>query len=114
MATEFHQIFLTSTPSLLQIGLSSSALSPLILSRATEVEEAIHVASRSNRAEYATKIRSLIFNTKKNANLREKVILGFTTVQALVRMTPAELATEERNKERTDTEQKAADSARLD
>ena len=42
------------------------------------------------------------------------ILLGLTTVQALVRMTPAELVTVEKNKKRTDTEQKAADSMRLD
>jgi len=51
---------------------------------------------------------------KKNADLREKLILGFTTVKSLVNMTPAELATAEENKKRTDTIQKLQDSMRLD
>ena len=35
-------------------------------------------------ADYLTKIRALIFNTKKNTNLREKVILGSRVVDAKV------------------------------
>jgi len=114
MAAKFHEIFSGSEASLLQTGLSSEALSPLCISRATEVEEAINLHSKGNASTYSTKVRALIFNMKKNADLREKLILGFTTVKSLVNMTPAELATAEENKKRTDTIQKLQDSMRLD
>lgn len=114
MAVKFHQIFTGSEESLLQTGLSSDSLTPLCISRATEVEEAISVHSKGSASNYSGKIRALIFNMKKNADLREKVILGFTTVKALVNMTPAELATAEANKKRTETVKKLQDSMALD
>lgn len=114
MAVKFHQIFKTSESSLIETGLSTEALSPLCQERATEIEDAINVHSKGVKANYSTKIRTLIFNLKKNSNLREKVILGFTSVPALMRMTPAELATEEKSKERMETIQKAQDSLQLD
>eukprot|EP00555_Chaetoceros_dichaeta_P004799 CAMPEP_0198256642 /NCGR_PEP_ID=MMETSP1447-20131203/6514_1 /TAXON_ID=420782 /ORGANISM="Chaetoceros dichaeta, Strain CCMP1751" /LENGTH=337 /DNA_ID=CAMNT_0043943337 /DNA_START=65 /DNA_END=1078 /DNA_ORIENTATION=+ len=114
MATKFYTIFRTSETSLLETGLNSDSLSPLVISRATEVEDAIHVHSRGNRTNYSAKIRSLIFNLKSNGNLREKIILGFTSVHILVNMSPADLATEEKNKERTKTIEKVQDSMQLD
>jgi len=114
MATKFYTIFRTSETSLLETGLNSDSLGASLRRSATEVEDAIHVHSRGNRTNYSAKIRSLIFNLKSNGNLREKIILGFTSVHTLVNMSPADLATEEKNKERTKTVEKVQASMQLD
>lgn len=47
------------------------------------------------RRTYMTRTRSIIFNLKKNNDLRENVISGSTSGEELARMTPKEMASED-------------------
>jgi len=114
MAKKFNQIFKSSEASLTKSGINSTALASLCKSRATEVEESINNQSKGDRSAYSSKIRTLIFNLKKNSNLRENVILGSTIPETLVTMAPEQLATEEIGKKRSDIISKMQESRRLD
>jgi len=114
IAKKFQQIFKNSEASLTKSGVDPTALSSLFTSRATEVEDAINTQSKGEKTAYSRKLRSLIFNLKKNSNLCENVILGTMSAKALVVMGPDELATSEISKERANIISKMSDSRRLD
>ena len=59
-------------------------------------------------------VKRLAFNLKKNGPLRDRVILGQISPERLPQMSPEELQTEERARERDATVKKLQDSRRLD
>jgi len=113
-ANKLHQTFNLSTASLIKSDIHIDAIKSLTISRATEVEIACHEYSKGIKQNYLDKIRSLIFNLKKNPDLRENVILGSTQPETLVTLAPEQLATAENRKERNEAEAKLKDSRRLD
>ena len=113
-ANKLHQTFELSIASLTRSDIHIDAIKSLNISRATEVEAACHEYSKGIKQNYLEKIRSLIFNLKKNSDLRENVILGSTQPETLVTLGPEQLATAETNKERNETMEKLKDSRRLD
>ena len=110
---KLHTIFLMSKDDLSK-ELNESAVSQLCLARTIEVEAAIDTWSKGVKQTYTEKVRSLVFNLKKNAQIRDQVIFGQISPQQLCTMSPEELATEEKAKERDATLQKLQDSRRLD
>ena len=97
-ANKLHQTFELSIASLTRSDIHIDAIKSLNISRATEVEAACHEYSKGIKQNYLEKIRSLIFNLKKNSDLRENVILGSTQPETLVTLGPEQLATAETNK----------------
>ena len=95
---------------------SESKIMNQIITKAQEVEEAIQSYSKGNRKAYIDKIRSLIFNLKKNHPLRHDVITGnkSTTPQKLVTMSSKELQTVEKAKEQEEQVASLHGSRRLD
>ena len=63
---------------------------------------------------YTEKVRSLVFNLKKNGQIRDQVIFGQISSEQLTTMSAEELQTEEKAKERDATVKKLQDSRRLD
>ena len=86
----------------------------LCLSRASEVEGAIDTWSKGVKQVYTEKVRSLVFNLKKNGQIRDQVIFGQISSEQLTTMSAEELQTEEKAKERDATVKKLQDSRRLD
>ncbi|KAL7440846.1 hypothetical protein ACHAXM_007517 [Skeletonema potamos] len=110
---KFHTIFLMSKTELSK-ELNESAVSQLCISRAAEVDEAIDTWSKGMKPTYMEKVRSLVFNLKKNGPLREQVILGEVSAERLTKMSSEELLSEEKAKERDETVKHLQDSRRLD
>ena len=110
---KFHATFLLSKDELSK-ELNESAVKQLCLARAGEVEAAIDTWSRGVKQTYTDKVRSLVFNLKKNGVIRENVILGQISPERLPAMSPEELQTEEKAKETTATLKKLQESRRLD
>jgi DNA-directed RNA polymerase subunit M/transcription elongation factor TFIIS len=79
---------------------------------ATELEAALHGAF--SKANYAAKARSIHFNLKKNASLRQRLIQGDVTCAQLANMTPAEMATEEDKEQRAKHELDLLEGRRSD
>mmetsp|Transcript_35130 Transcript_35130/g.74125 ORF Transcript_35130/g.74125 Transcript_35130/m.74125 type:complete len:317 (-) Transcript_35130:128-1078(-) len=111
---KFHTIFLQSKADLLSKGLNESAVEQLCLARAGEVESSIDAWSKGVKQTYTEKVRGLVFNLKKNGRIREQVIMGQIPSDQLPKMTPEQLATEEKARERDATVKKLQDSRRLD
>ena len=114
IANKLYQTFTVSTDSLTKSGIHADAIKSLTTSRATEVEIACHEYSKGNKQSYQDKIRSLIFNLKKNSDLREDVILGNTSAETLVKMSKQQLATAEKSRKRNETVEHLRGSRRLD
>ena len=110
---KFHSVFQMSLSDLSK-DLNESAVKQLCIARAGEVEDAINTWSRGERKTYTEKVRSLVFNLKKNGPLREQVILGQIMTDQLPKMPPEELATAEKNKERNAEAEKLMASRQLD
>ena len=110
---KFHSIFLMSKTELSK-DLNESAVSQLCISRAAEVDAAIDAWSKGIKQTYMEKVRSLVFNLKKNSSLREQVILGQVSADRLTRMSSEELLSEQKAKERNATVKHLQDSRRLD
>jgi len=55
--------------------------------------------SESDKANYASKVRSLMFNLKSNEALRHNIIAGVIATEDVAHLTPAQLASEEKIKE---------------
>jgi len=68
---------------------------------ACTIETGIHnmFDSDSDKANYATKARSLLHNLKNNENLRRNIIDGVLDAELVVHLTAAQLASEEKTKE---------------
>lgn len=110
---KFHTIFLMSKSELSK-ELNESAVSQLCISRAGEVDAAIDTWSKGMKPTYMEKVRTLVFNLKKNGPLREQVILGQVSADRLTKMSSEELQTAEKAKERYETVKHLQDSRRLD
>jgi len=110
---KFHTIFLMSKNELSK-ELNEAAVGQLCISRAAEVDAAIDTWSKGMKPTYMEKVRSLVFNLKKNGPLREQVILGQVSGDRLTRMSSEELLSEEKAKERDETVKHLQDSRRLD
>ena len=110
---KLHAIFVMSQSELSK-DLHPSAVKQLCVSRAGEVEAAINKWSKGAKPTYTEKVRSLVFNLKKNAPLRERVIMGEIPSGQLPKLSPEQLATEEKSKERNATVANMTDSRRLD
>lgn len=95
-------------------GLDGSAIDELAVSRAGEVEGAIQSISRGEKSAYMDKARSLTFNLKKNDELRTQVLLGQTSADDLVRMSPDQLAPAAKAKARDKMVEDLRNSRRLD
>lgn len=67
-----------------------------------------------NKKEYTTKFRQLSFNLKKNAPLREDLLLDVVGAEQLINMSAEELATEEKRHEIQKLRDDAFQKARLD
>ncbi|KAH9137304.1 hypothetical protein LEN26_005824 [Aphanomyces euteiches] len=70
--------------------------------------------TNEGKKEYTNKYRQLSFNLKKNAVLRQELLLHTISGDQLIKMTPDELATEERKKEMDQLRDDAFQRARLD
>ena len=110
---KLHDIFLLSSADLSK-ELNASAVKQLCLARAGEVESAINAWSNGNKSSYTDKVRDLVFNLKKNTDIREQVIFGQVSPDELPRMSAEQLQTEEKAKEVAKTVNKLRDSRRLD
>lgn len=110
---KLHDVFLLSSADLSK-ELNASAVKQLCLARAGEVESAINTWSNGNKSSYTEKVRDLVFNLKKNTDIREQVIFGQVTPDELPRMSAEQLQTEEKAKEVAETVNKLRDSRRLD
>eukprot|EP00574_Skeletonema_japonicum_P013238 CAMPEP_0201721536 /NCGR_PEP_ID=MMETSP0593-20130828/6187_1 /ASSEMBLY_ACC=CAM_ASM_000672 /TAXON_ID=267983 /ORGANISM="Skeletonema japonicum, Strain CCMP2506" /LENGTH=321 /DNA_ID=CAMNT_0048212365 /DNA_START=86 /DNA_END=1048 /DNA_ORIENTATION=+ len=110
---KFHTIFLMSKSELSK-ELNESAVSQLCITRAAEADAAIDTWSKGMKPTYMEKVRSLVFNLKKNGPLREQVILGQVSADRLTKMSSEELLSEEKAKERDATVKSLQDSRRLD
>lgn len=68
---------------------------------ACTIEAGIHnmFDAETDKANYATKVRSLVFNLKSNETLRRNIISGVLDAENVVHLTPAQLASEEKIKE---------------
>lgn len=110
---KIHTIFLMSKAELSK-ELNESAVSQLCISRAGEVDAAIDAWSKGMKPTYMEKVRTLVFNLKKNGPLREQVILGQVSADRLTKMSSEELQTAEKAKERDETVKHLQDSRRLD
>ncbi len=95
-------------------GFDGTAIDHLALSRAGEVESAIQTISRGEKSAYMDKARSLTFNLKKNADLRQQVLLGQVSADELVKMSPDQLAPAEKAKARDKMVEDLRNSRRLD
>jgi len=95
-------------------GFDGTAIDHLALSRAGEVENAIQTISRGEKSAYMDKARSLTFNLKKNADLRQQVLLGQVSADELVKMSPDQLAPAEKAKARGKMVEDLRNSRRLD
>jgi transcription elongation factor S-II len=114
ISCKFREVLLLSRPSLLKEGYSGEALSPLCLSRASEMETALAKAFPNDRKGYTDKARSLSFNLKRNQDLRGAVLLGRTGAAALIHMSSEDLAPADKAKERREQVKDLQDSRRLD
>lgn len=114
ISCKFREVLLLSCPSLLKEGYSGDALSPLCLSRASEMETALAKAFPNDRKGYTDKARSLSFNLKRNGALRSSVLLGQTASTALIHMSSEDLAPADKAKERNEQVKDLQDSRRLD
>lgn len=118
-AMKLYETFILSSSSQrlkteIEINDDSPTVSSTMINQATKVEEAIQTYSKNKKKLYIEKIRSLVFNLKKNAPLRENVILNTTTPQTLVNMTSKELQTIEKAKECSKLTASLQGSRRLD
>lgn len=113
IASKLNQTLLLSSENL-KLGMQASALSSLCTSLATEIEIEMDVLNKGDKATYTNKVRSLIFNLKKNSSLRENVLLGSISAESLSKMTPDQLATSEKTKARSKMVNDIQESRRLD
>nr|CCA17716.1 transcription elongation factor putative [Albugo laibachii Nc14]CCA18362.1 transcription elongation factor putative [Albugo laibachii Nc14] len=92
-------------------------------SNAPDVATAIEIAMArmfsvgfpgENKKDYTAKFRQLSFNLKKNARLREDLLLDVVSAEQLINMSPEELATDEKRHEIEKLRDDAFQRARLD
>lgn len=113
IASKLNQTLLLSSKNL-KLGMQTSSLSSLCTSLATEIEVEMDILNKGDKATYTNKVRSLIFNLKKNSSLCENILLGSISVESLSKMTPDQLATSEKTKARSKMVNDIQESRRLD
>ena len=111
---KLHASLTAAKAELVKSGINASAVDHLIVTRATEIEAAIHKSHRNDKTLYAGKARSLFFNIKKNTKLGGEVIMGQIGAKDLVSMSSEELASDEKRREMEERTQKLMDTKRLD
>jgi len=111
---KLYSTFVLSATSMTESGIHANTFKSLCVSRSSQVEEVIHTLSRCKNTPYTNKVRSLVFNMKKNTILRENVLIGSTTPSKLVMMSSNQLATDKIAKERSKLVENLQDSRRLD
>ena len=111
---KFHQFLGAHKKKLVKSGINAEAVDHLLVSRASEVEDATNKKFASDRGGYTQKARTLCFNLKKNADLAEQVILGQVPADELVNMSSEQLASAEAKREKEEAAKKLIDSKRLD
>lgn len=114
MCVKMHETFRMAHASLVKGGFNAEAVTSLCFSRASELESVMFERTKGNRANYAEKARSLVFNLRKNKNLCDNVLLGATSPKELVSMSSSQMATAEKSKERAEIVEKIEDSRLLD
>lgn len=116
ISNKLRDIFLQSKAELTRGdgGLDPSAVTSLCVSRASEVENAVQAQLKGDVNNYKDKARSLVFNLKKNASVRDQVLLGRIGPEDLVKMRSEELATSEKAAARAKLVSDLQDSRRLD
>ena len=116
ISVKMHTILIMSKAEMTagEDGFDATAIDQLALSRAGEVENAIQTISRGEKSAYMDKARSLTFNLKKNADLRQQVLLGQVSSDELVKMSPDQLAPAEKAKARDKMVEDLRNSRRLD
>lgn len=110
VCSKMHTILLSSVT----ITEKNDNTGTAIINLSTEIESSIHSFAKNDRQKYSEKARSLTFNFKKNANLCSQIIAGDILPKNLVTMTPQQLATSEKAKQREDVVKKSQDARRLD
>mmetsp|Transcript_13834 Transcript_13834/g.20247 ORF Transcript_13834/g.20247 Transcript_13834/m.20247 type:complete len:305 (-) Transcript_13834:120-1034(-) len=116
ICTKMHSLLDLSTKELLKNGINKDAVMHLCVSRASEIEMALHTkwGVKGDRSKYTEKARSLCFNIKKNAQLRHNILMGGTGADELILMSSDQLATAEKLESRNAAAKKLSDSRRLD
>jgi len=95
-------------------------LQPLLAKRVVAIEETIHGLflmysnADSKKKDYGNKVRQINFNLKKNEVLRQSVIQGDLLPEALVKMEPDDMKTEQEILEKRRIQQEKLESSRLD
>lgn len=110
VCSKMHSL-LTASKSTLKIEDITDAT---LIQLSTEIENGIDDYSKNDRQKYSEKARSLTFNLKKNINLCSQILSGGVLPKNLVTMTPQQLATTEKAKQREDVVKKTQDARRLD
>lgn len=85
-----------------------------IIKVCTELESALNNFSKNNSGVYKEKARSICFNLKRNASLRNNILEGLIEPSKVMTMSTEELATNEKKAEREKLEKDLQDSRRLD
>jgi len=111
---KLYSTFLLSATPMTKSGIHLNTFMTLCISRSLQVEVVVHILMQHKNTPYTDKIRSLIFNMKKNTVIREKVIIGSITPSKLVIMPRNQLATDKITKERSKLITNLQDSRRLD
>ena len=112
MCQKLHKFLSAHRSQLISSGINAEAVDHLLISRASEIEEAMY--SKLSGSDYTDKGRSLCFNLKKNADLSSSVILGQLPALQLIKMSSEELMSTEARMAREKDAKKISDSKRLD
>lgn len=103
---KFYEVFATSK--------GATHPKDKLISTCTNMEAALQTFSRNDTSTYKEKARSLMFNLKRNEQLRDNLVAGDVDPSDLMNMTPEQLATAEKKAEREKLEKDIQDSRRLD
>lgn len=114
ICNKFHSLLLMSKTELIKSGLNATAVSSLCVSRSSEVEQAMQTKLGRDKQLYTNKARSLCFNLKKNALLRQQVLIGEIHADKLLKMPSELLAPSDVQQERASLVKGLQDSRRLD
>jgi len=114
IAKKLNSLLELSQKKMSEVGMSDDAIKNGCVSCATEIEAEIQNKHGADRSDYGSKARSLIFNLKKNDELRSLLLMGMTSATELINMSSDELATAEKQKERNAEISKLRDSRLLD
>jgi len=104
---KFYEVFATSSK-------GTKHPTEKLISTCTGIESALQSFSRNDTSAYKEKARTLIFNLKRNEQLRDYLVNGDVEPADLMNMSPEQLATAEKKAEREKLEKDIQDSRRLD